>query len=248
MSIVINKETKTTGERQFTPKPTLFNGLSLGKLVEVTVSELDTIDASSKWISFRGHKPPRLSFKFVEVTKDEPGVYRHTFIPIDFKGEKVKEKHDAFTSTIGHFLEVIRGNKNVELITKDEKGVLVDLDNLEGQALIDTWTRFFKDIAASFINKDGKLYGEDGMYWMKLLLYIKGKPVNNNNPGLAMYPGEGVLERFVEGKPAQLSIKIEKGESIIPIAPNTNTIPQGIPGDNIPNGATAPRPDWFPKQ
>ena len=81
--IKINKETRSVGERQFDPKPTVYNGLSLGKLVEVTVSELDTVEASSNWISFRGFKPSRLSFKFVEHRSDneESGVFYHTFLP-----------------------------------------------------------------------------------------------------------------------------------------------------------------------
>lgn len=246
--IQINKDTRTTGDRQFSPKATIYNGLSLGKLVEIKVDELDTVDSASKWISFRGYKPPRLSFKFVEVTKDgEPGNYYHSFIPIDAKGEKTKEKADAMSSMVGHFLEVIRGNKDVQLTPKDEKGNPVDVATLEGDALMATWKRFFEDIAAAFVTTDKKLYSEGSTYWMKLLLYNNARPVNNNNPGFPMYPGEGVIEKFVDGKPSKLSIKIEKGESITPMPKTANATPSGIP-PAMGNGAPASAPSWFQQQ
>lgn len=244
MAIKLNQETKTTSMLQFTlNKNHKNNGLSCGKLVEVKVETSENKE-DSKWIFFRGKTTPRLVFVFEEVhqlpeRKDlDKGTYIKSFIPVsptgNIKVDYVKEVSDQVTM-LAHFIDAIKGNRDGVNITFDES------KNSTPEEVIEQFTALYEEVAKLLNKEEYKV-----QYWLKLLLYINGTSVNNDNPGIGKYVGDGVIEKvsFDANKVAKqpiIRVKIEKGEDIVPKAKeakkpsNANSVPGGsiVPGGEI---------------
>lgn len=257
--IRINKETKGASVKLIMPDPKKFNGLVLMALSSVTVSESEQKKGEGDRADYIGQMIPRIDFNFIEIS-DKPGtpkVYRHQFslIPHIPNSDKYQWLFDSMVQTIRHFLEIyISDDKWLDaydelLVLKLEEG------EMEPSKVTAAYKEFFEGVAKVF-NGDTKaklpcIYKtkEDKLIkvWGKLLLYINNAEVNNGNPGFSNYPGDGILEKFIDNVKPSLRIKIEKGEDIIPRSKAAkNTPPSGatIPSSNGDNAGGDDTPDW----
>lgn len=255
---VISKETKSTGLIQFRLDPKAPNGgLSLGYLDKVKVTEAE-YKADSKVELFRGTKVPRLNFVFrgLESGSNNP-TYIHAFNAYDVTNESTEEKAwDSLSQTVKHFAEVLKGSE----LTDDEYKLLVlDYKDDSREEVVKGFTTFFNNIVLLFeggkvgnktypslIRKDDKKI----KLWLKLLLYLNGKEVNQGNPGMPFYPGEGLIEVFVDRIQPKLRIRIEKGEDIEakkrvvrPAVPILGM--EGNAGSPAPNAPSSSMPSWM---
>ena len=233
----INNETRSTSLKKFKADPSKNRGLCIGALTDVTVSTAE-IKEDSSMETFRGLSVPRLNFVF-ESRKDPKGVkpstYIHSFLAIEHTPENMTDgawRWDQLSQTIKHFLDVYRNNK--EFTEKEVKMLLVDFEEEDengvfkeqpADVVIKAYKKFFDNVVAMF-KPDGKaIYkdenGKDKIVWMKLLLDIKGRQVNNGDYGFTGFPGEGLIELYQDGVEPSLSINIAKAENIIPKAPVT---------------------------
>ena len=260
----ITKETRGTSSKPIKADPTKFNGLVLMMLASVTVTDIEAKDANGEWAEFIGKKIPKLNFNFVEVNDEKgvkAGVYVYARTPIAHVPNS-DEKDWWFNQTtqmIKHFIDVYTNEE-----WNDEWDELLSLDLAEGEMKPDdvlaAYRKFFEGVALVFngdtkkklpcIFKDAK--GKAKVVWGKLLLYIKGKKINNGNFGFPGYPGEGVIELYLPNTKPSLSINVAKGESIIAIVEgNANAGIPGIPtgGANKPASGEqvdgAAIPDWM---
>lgn len=238
MAKKISNETRSTTLKKFKPTPNVNGGLSIGTLVDVNVSKVD-ISLESPMESFRGLSVPRLNFVF-ESRLDPPGVkksnYIHSYLAIEHTPESVSSdgawKWDSLTQTVKHFLDVYRDGKlftdeevalmTVDFVDVDKHGVFVEQP---AEVVAEAYTKFFENLVKMF-HPDGKaIYrdtnGKDIPIWMKLLLDVKGRQVNNGDYGFSGFPGEGLIEIKLKDVQPSLSINIAKGENIIPSAPMT---------------------------
>ena len=238
----ITNETRSTSQKKFKPDPAKWHGLCIGALVDVHVTDAE-IKEDSGMSSFQGKTIPRLNFIF-ESRLDPKGVkksvYVHSYLAQEHTPESVTEDGDwrwrQLISTVKHLLDVYRDEK--PFTSDEEKLMVVDFEDVnedgvylpqEADVIIDAFRKFFDNIVIMF-KPDGKaIYktpdGKDILVWMKLLLDIKGAKVNNGDYGFPGFPGEGLIEKYVDGVPPSLSINISKAENIIPKAPT----PAGTP-------------------
>ena len=251
MAKAINNETRSTSLKKFKPKPEIYNGLCLGALTDVSVTEAE-VKVDSNMETFRGHTIPRLNFVF-ESRNDPKGVkkstYIHSYLAIEHTPESLVDGTDGgawrwnqLSQTVKHLLDVFRDYK--PLTPEEVKMLMVDFeDEKDGvfveqptEVVIEAYTKFFNNIVQLF-NPGGKaIYkdanGKDRIIWMKLLLDINGRPVNNGDYGFSGYPGEGLIELYQDKVPSSLSINVAKGENIIPRA-MANRTASGKPGVKV---------------
>jgi len=228
----INNETRSTSLKKFRPKIDRYDGLCLGALTDVNVSDVE-IKADSNFEFYRGHTVPRLNFVF-ESREDEKGVktstYIHSFLPVEHSPETIdggdKEwKWDQIASMIKHFYLVFVGREN--LTTEEINKLVVDFEDVdengnfqevEPEVVIDAYRKFFNNIVSLFKPGDKAIYkdesGKDVILWMKLIISVKGKNINNGDPAFPNFPGEGVIEKRVKGVSPSIQINVGKGESI----------------------------------
>lgn len=244
----INNETRSTSLKKFRPKVDVNNGLCVGALTDVNVSDVE-IQTDSKFEYFRGHTVPRLNFVF-ESREDPKGVkpatYIQSFLPIEHSPETVdggdKEwKWDQLASMVKHIYLVFADRESltkeeidklsVEFEDVDENGNFLEV---EPDVVIDAYRKFFHNIESLFKNGDKPIYkdasGKDVILWMKLIISFKGRNVNNGDPGFPNFPGEGVIEKKIKGVNPDLQINIAKGESITPKEPVAAVPPQAPTG------------------
>ncbi len=244
--------------KKFTLDKNVNDGLVLLALEDVKVDTI-TLGDNTKEISFNGKELPRLSFIFRQANA-QPGVrpayYYHSFRPVEHTEDNVLNKqwkYNQIMDYITHFHHVFAGREdytaselelaNFPMEEINEKGEFIPQ---EADKVIAAWTTFFTGVAQMF-NGYGKkpvvLYKkEDGspkIVWAKLLLYetIKGKvtEVNNGDPGMPNFVGDGTIELYIKGIKSSLRIKLEKGESIDPAMRPVRT----APASNIPNNTSS---------
>lgn len=261
MAKSINNETRSTSLKKFKPSPNINNGISIGALTDVVIGTAE-IKEDSGMETFRRLSVPRLNFVF-ESREDmagvKPSTYILSYLPIEHTPKSIivgregdSWRFDQMSQTIKHLLDVFREGK---LFTKEEEAKLVidfedEKDGLfieqPAAVVVAAYEKFFNGVVEMF-KPDGKaiykdVNGKDKVIWIKLLLDIKGKLVNQGDFGFAGYPGEGLIEIKKDKVPCSLSINIAKGENIIPKAPNT-TAPAHVAGpgtttieaDNVPH-------------
>ena len=238
----ITNETRSASLKKFKANPKINNGLCLGALVDVTVSDAEVKD-DSNMTSFRGLSIPRLNFVF-ESQMDPVGVKKSTYIHSYLAIEHNTENHSGdgvwrwnqMSQMIKHFLEVYRDyapftkEEEAKLIVdfedEDENGIFKEV---EGQVVADAYRKFFENIVSLFKPGDKAIYfdanGKPKVVWMKLIIDIKSKQVNNGDFGFPGYPGEGVIELWKKDIPPSIYINVAKGENIVPTAPISATAP-----------------------
>lgn len=266
MSKGISNEVQATSRKKFNPKPTVNNGLCIGSLTDVEVVMRD-MQVDTKMTSFRGKAIPVINFHF-QSELDAPGVktayYTHTFMPYEHVPVNVMDKNNAWKwdgmiAMIKHWHEVLGDNRPLN----EEEVKLMQFNLVEKEngtfkeqpidEVIKAWTAFFNGVAAVFkggykIGKDvtapsmlQDLNGKAIVLWLKLLLYSNGKEVNNGDPGITIFPGEGVMCKLRQGVAPEVRIKTEKGESIIPMV-RVNKTAAAMPTANA-TGVTVPESD-----
>lgn len=272
MSKGINNDVQSTSRKKFILNPEIDGGISRAIVAKIEVATAD-IANDSKMTTFRGKKIPRLVIHF-ESTMDRPGVktsyYDHAYLPYEHNPDNVMNKDnswkfDSMAQTIKHLHEVLSGRgltkEEVELMTfpinETENGSFVEIPVDD---IIAGWTAWFNGICAVFNGgykvEDDKtapslLINADSTpipLFVKLLLYANNKEVNNGDPGLPMFPGEGVFQKILKDVPREIRVKIEKGESIVPkVKTATAAANRSIPGvSNTPGTGTVVKEEDIP--
>lgn len=248
----ITNETRSASQKKFKPNPRANEGLCIGALVDVNVTTAD-IAADSPMTTFQGKKIPRLNFVY-ESRGDKPGVrksfYIHFYLAIEHTPDSIiagKDggawRWDQLSQMVKHQLEVFREyvpftDEEVAKLALDfvdeEDGVFVEQ---EADVVIAAYTKFFNNIVSLFKPADKAIYQDDKgvckVIWLKLLLDIKGRPVNGGEYGFSGFPGEGVIELYRKDVKPSLTIKLPKGENIIPMA----ATPKNAPVSNATTGS-----------
>lgn len=219
----INKETKSSGMKQFKLNPmSKGNGLCLGALVNVNVTLSEKpVKEDSAYINYRGLHMPMLHFVFAGSDANKGRTYIRTFNAWDFEYDLTSNYPDqnwnVFSSNIKHYLEVFKGG---ELSDDDFAKLAID-DEKRGEEMVKEFKRYFDDIAKLFNNYHGKnkpIYKDDkGVpypLWMKLLISIKGSHVNKGNPGFPSFVGDGIIEKYIPKVDPYIAIRPAKQESI----------------------------------
>lgn len=241
----LNNDVKGTSLKRFNIDTTN-GGIVKGILESVKV---DTVDFGTdvKIESFRGKSVPRIAFVFKSVGDPQgvkPSYYIHSYTAVEHTPDNVLNnswRTQCIASYIKHFHEVLTERDltdeemklaNFDLVEVDENNSFVEHD---ADTVIAAWQKFFNGVAVIF-NGAGKnpkpIYKNDkGEYItlnIKLILSTAKGAVNNGDPGMPLFPGQGTIEKYVPTVKTGLKVEIAKGESIIPIAPVKR--PAGIPG------------------
>jgi len=257
-SFGIKKDTRGASSLKFKLSPEQYDGLQLGCLKEVTKGEASYGDSQKgHFAEFAGKTVPTVNFVFEGVpavgSKVAP-LYIHSYkpMPIIAGTNEYAWFYDSMFQTIKHFIDVLSGDK-----FRDEYENLLNLAvNLEEgmtfEDLVEVYEEFIDGILTVFNGKDelpSLIKDENGnpiLIWMKMLLYYNAKgvtkEVNNGNAGFTGYPGEGLIELYVDGVKPNLRIQVEKGESIIPKVKTSNapnaplSQSTGVPSATAPTG------------
>ena len=237
MPKAINNETRGAAQKKFKPVPELNGGLCIGALVDVSITDA-IIKPDSPMESFRNMTVPRLNFVF-ESRLDPPGVkpaiYVHSYLPIEHTPSSVSTTDGgdwqwrSMSSGIFHMREVLVDG--AALTPEQEAELAVDFPDVDAsgmylpcdsEAVVAAYRKFFEGVVKLFKPGDKAIYkdinGKDIILWIKLLLDINGKKMNNGDYGFALFPGEGYIEKFKQNIKPSLSINIAKGENIVPVA------------------------------
>ncbi len=223
MSRSINSDTRGASVKKIIPDPEIYKGLCLATLTGVELGTAE-IKNDSSWVDFQGKVIPRITFIFTEkvASKDkEEGMYFRSFsaYPDVFNPDN-EWQWNTLSQTLKHFIDVLSENE-----FKDEYAALLDLKLEEEKSYevddqIKVWQSFFDGVIKVFrgSKKEGlpELIGK--IVWMKLLLDVKGRQVNNGDFGLSGFPGDGVIELYKENISPTIRINISKGENIMPKA------------------------------
>ena len=259
----INNETRGASLKKFKPNPKINGGLSIGALVEVSVSTAE-VKEDSNMESFRGMTIPRLNFVFesrMDATGVKKSTYVHSYLPIEHTPESLHFgdggtawKWDQMSQTIKHFIDVFRDNRplteeEAQMLTVDfvdeQDGVFVPQ---EPQVVVDAYKKFFDNVVKMFKPADKAIYvdekGTPRILHMKLLYHIKGKNVNGGDAGFPGYVGEGLIELYIPNVAPSISINIGKGESVEPIVPATaGAAPGGAAAGSTPTAGSVKQAD-----
>lgn len=254
----ISNETRGVSPKKFRPNPRVDGGLCKAALVDVLITTADVKD-DSPMESFRGHAVPRLNFIF-ESKLDAPGVkksvYIHSYLPIEHTPESLLDgeggtawKWNQMSQTIKHILDVFRNN--APLTPEEEAKLLVDFtDEVDGvfvpqesEVVIAAYQKFFDNVVSLFKPGEKAIFVDDKgtpkVVWIKLLVSMKGKLVNQGDAGFPGYIGDGIIELYFPNVEPSISIKLAKGESIED-TPTTKAAPMGgiAAGSGVVAGAS----------
>lgn len=236
----VNNETRATSRLKFSHEDAKANGLFIGHLDDITLSNVDMAD-NSAMVSFRGIPVKRLSIIF--ASNDESVNKRKyatlSFLPVESNVNTIpngKEawKVDHVLAYLKHLLDVfvLHGNpmpENMENLLSldyedfDENGEYLQVD---AETVVNAWTKLFEN----FINimntaKQGKPAYKDAngkpiSIWFKLLRYVKNNkgwtPINNEQLGFPTFVGEGVFEIFVANVKPSIKLDVVR-EAIKPM-------------------------------
>lgn len=261
MAKKITNETRSTSLKKFRLNPEINNGIAIGALVDVSVSEA-TIKTDSSMVFYRGYDIPRLNFVF-ESREDAKGVKQSTYIlsylaiphtPETIEGGDDAWRWDQMAAMVKHLYLTIAEKTslsdedveklNVEFDEVDENGIYLEQPP---EVVIAAYKKFFDNIVSLFKPGNKAVYktddNKDKVLNMKLLISVKGRNINNGDPAFPGYPGEGVVELRVPGVATGLVINPAKGESIIPkAAPTAAPAPSGGSNTGAP---TSDIPDFM---
>lgn len=252
----ITRETRGAAITKLIPNPNENNGLCLGNLVAVNYTESVWDTDKDGYKSFKGKNVPRLTFIFkgLKTSEKDPGMHFHSFNAIPYNQDDWKT--DQIFQYIKHFLDVlIPAGIDVDAYWDIIEPLLgCDASELkDADEIIAAFATFFKNVVTVFNGSEDlkipSLINVDDLLWIKLLLYFNNKEVNRGDFGFPMFPGDGVIERAIQGVPPTMRIRIEKGESIIPREKPTAQAPilpaAGSTGGAPAGGAPANAPSWM---
>lgn len=239
----INNETVGTTRLRFSHTDAKPNGLFVGHLDDVLLTKVDIKEDSAGMPSFRGIELSRLSFVFAsnEENKAQRKYQTLSFLPVESNVNTIPDGKEEWKVTrifnyMKHILDVyvLKGQPMTEDMENalsldfedfDENGEYV---SVAPEVVAASWKKLFenffnlintaKDGAPAWKTKDGKSIP----VWFKLIRYIKsGKSgwteVDRGNLSFPTYPGEGVIELFVQN--VAPSIKLDPvREAIKPMA------------------------------
>jgi hypothetical protein len=258
----ISKETRGAAPKLIIPDPAVNKGLVVTFIKSVEVVDVEVSNADGAWKDFDGHKVPKLVINFIEIPSIKgkvAGSYPWTMSPIPHIPNSTTYDwwFDSNQQMIKHFIDAFIGADNFK--DEYEKLLSIDLDDtkeLPVETVLDAHRKFYEGVATVF-NGDGKKLesifkdkdGNSYPVWTKLLLYVKNNKVNGGNFGFPSYPGDGVIELVRKGYEPSISIKIAKGESIIPRDTNDMIPTKGKTADNQDETSAGGQamPDWVNK-
>lgn len=254
----INNETVGTTRLRFSHVDAKPNGLFVGHLEDVQLTKVDIKEDSAGMPSFRGIELSRLVFTFASNDEDKAKRRYQTlsFLPVEsnvntIPGGKEEWKVTRIFNYLKHILDVyvLRGaSMTAEMEDAlalpfedfDEQGEYVSVDP---KVVAESWNKLFenffnlfntaKDGAPAWKTKDGKFIP----IWIKLIRYIKAGQkgwveVDRGNLSFPTYPGEGVIEVFVQNTPPTIKLDATR-EAIKPM----NIEKKKTPNLTIPGGA-----------
>jgi hypothetical protein len=258
----LNNETKGTALKKFNIDT---NNGGIVKAVLESV-KVDTVEygADVKIETFRSKTVPRISFVFTSVGDPQgvkPSYYIHSYTAVEHTSDNVLNKSwktEAIAAYIKHFHEALTERPLTEEEIKlaafdleeiDKNGSFVEHDV---DTVIAAWQKFFNGVGVIF-NGSGKnpkpLYkndkGEAIILNMKLILSNNNGLVNNGDPGMPLFPGQGVIEKYVPQVKPSIKVEIAKGESITPVAPVKRTAPGAMGAPTGANVSADDIPDYL---
>lgn len=263
----ISNETVGTTRLRFSHVDAKPNGLFVGHLEDVQITKVDIKEDSAGMPSFRGIELSRLVFTFASNDEDKAKRRYQTlsFLPVEsnvntIPGGKEEWKVTRIFNYLKHILDVyvLRGSSMTAEMEDalalsfedfDDQGEYVSIDP---KVVAEGWNKLFenffnlfntaKDGAPAWKTKDGKFIP----IWIKLIRYIKAGQkgwveVDRGNLSFPTYPGEGVIEIFVQNTAPTIKLDATR-EAIKPMniekkkTPNL-TIPGGAGGVDMGAGA-----------
>lgn len=263
----ISNETVGTTRLRFSHVDAKPNGLFVGHLDDVQLTKVDIKEDSAGMPSFRGIELSRLVFTFASNEEDKAKRRYQTlsFLPVEsnvntIPGGKEEWKITRIFNYLKHILDVyvLRGaSMTAEMEDAlalsfedfDENGEYVSIDP---KVVAEAWNKLFanffnlfntaKDGAPAWKTKDGKPIP----VWFKLLRYVKSSKsgwseVDRGNLAFPTYPGEGVIEVFVQNTAPTIKLDATR-EAIKPMNIEKNKKPNlSIPGNpgGVDMGTTA---------
>lgn len=218
------------------------NGLFIGHLDSVTVSEIAIGEDKTGMPSFNGMSIPKITFLFAS---NEPEVNKRHYITLQFTavesnvntipGGSEEWKVNCPLDWLKHILNVyvLKGR---ELTDKEEEALSLSYEDfdeqgeyvpIEPETVINSWKVLFENFE-NIINRgnDGKPYykdakGKDIPIWMKLLRYIKNRKsgwqaINNGELSFPAFVGEGCIEIMTANSVPSIRVNVVR-EAIIPM-------------------------------
>lgn len=224
----ITRETRGASVKKFNPTPEINDGLNLGFLTEVKMTKAVWDSDKDFAKQFKNKEVPRIAFVFngdEDENGQSTGLYIHSFnaLPAGSEGWK----YDQIFGYVKHFIDTFTEGMDEAQLDEYWNAIapllVLDLaeDEKDADTILNAFAKFFEGIELVFNGGTKempliKFVGYDELLWIKLLLYSNGKEVNRGDFGMPNFVGDGVIEKYREGLPSRLSIKIQKGESIIP--------------------------------
>jgi len=232
----ISRATKGAATRKLEPVIGKDFDLCIGYLVKVeaTTSVWEKADADG-YKSFKGKAIPRISFVFQGVPDDkgEGGIYIQSFNAVPLKQDKWK--YDQISGYGKSFMDVFVNELPMEVADKAwdayEHMLALPIDGVtDVDVLLGLYDTFFKNLAKVFNGGEVTIgetvhtlpvitldpLGDPIPVWIKLLLYVGSRTVNQGNFGMPIFPGDGVIEVYRPGIEPTIKVNIAKGESIKP--------------------------------
>jgi hypothetical protein len=250
----LSTATKGVQAPSFNPTMDKYNGLNLATVV-VTVEEKEAKE-DTKQLAFVGLTVPSLVFRFIQADADgvQPAEYVHSFRPMDYSDdtlteEKKMEIEENNMEMINHFLLVMSG-KTFDEAGYEKEGLFLDLEDGEvnGEKVLKAYKDFFTNVA-KVINENPRIAKQK--FWLKLIRYAKTHVLRGGAAAIGNFLQKGWVEVAKSGVESNLSIAIEKGESIkireTVVTTNPAAAPAGAPAGqqagSAPAGAPAV-PQW----
>lgn len=220
----ISNETVGTTRLRFNHTDAKPNGLFVGHLDDVQLTKVDIKEDSAGMPSFRGIELNRLVFTFASNDEDKSKRRYQTlsFLPVEsnvntIPGGKEEWKITRIFNYLKHILDVYV-LKGQQMTPEMESALSLDFEDFDEQGEYSSvapeivaagWNKLFanffnlfntaKDGAPAWKTKDGKFI----TVWIKLIRYVKAGQkgwveVDRGNLSFPTYPGEGVIEVFVQ--------------------------------------------------
>lgn len=252
----ISNETVGTTRLRFSHTDAKQNGLFLAHLEDVQLTTVDIKEDSAGMPSFRGIELNRLVLTFASNEEDKSKRRYQTlsFMPVEsnvntIPGGKEEWKVTRIFNYLKHILDVyvLRGSA---MTPEMEDALALNFEDFDEQGEYSQvapetvaigWNKLFanfyqlfstaKDGAPAWKTKDGKFI----TVWLKLIRYIKSgqkgwTEVDRGNLSFPTYPGEGVIEIFVQNTPPTIKLDATR-EAIRPMNIEKNKKPNlQIPG------------------
>lgn len=253
----INNSTRNTTRLKYDNRDaSMANGLFLGMVHEIKLSNVTIGDETKGLTSFNGLEVPvvKIVFKSPKEEESKKRFVEKTFMPVESNVDTIIDGKDEWKVTsmfefMKHILMVIVTNgkdlteEMEDLLTlpfedSDENGNFIQL---EPETIIEGYRYVFQNFV-NIINNEGNPYfiknNKHVVYWIKLIRSYKSKTgwKNNVKSGELSFPtyiGEGCIEAFKTGVEPTLMINNLKERLIaVPDAPK-QTKPNMFGGQNV---------------